>query len=215
AAAEPSSGRACLAVTDDEGRFTLSGCPDAPFWATVSPVDPELTPEFVRLTPGERDLQITVRLGVVVEVTVTDGADQPLAGVLVEATVPGPRGAPAWMASAMRRSGRTDTHGLALLETGPPGRWSITAAQEGWIARQRDLEVTAESHRLTLVMRRARRVQGAVVDGYGSGIADSRVTVVPLGPGKGKMETLRTTTDRKGRFTLELPTTHPVRIEAI
>ncbi|MEO1272990.1 MAG: carboxypeptidase-like regulatory domain-containing protein, partial [Myxococcota bacterium] len=58
-------------------------------------------------------------------------------------------------------------------------------------------------------------VQGAVVDGYGSGIADSRVTVVPLGPGKGKMETLRTTTDRKGRFTLELPTTHPVRIEAI
>ncbi|MEL6182908.1 MAG: hypothetical protein AAFS10_28390, partial [Myxococcota bacterium] len=30
AAAEPTSGRACLAVTDDEGRFTLSGCPDAP-----------------------------------------------------------------------------------------------------------------------------------------------------------------------------------------
>lgn len=213
----------CMTLSDEAGRFALSGCPEGPFWAELIPDEASgAARTWTQLTPGPAVELNVVRAASLALTTQTPDA-APLSDVQVTLSPRDPlKNMPRWLRQRHDQKRRTNSDGLATFEQLPPGDYVLTFRGEGLRDHQETLTLIApvslkadpdepdEPTRHTVALEPARSLRGGVADRYGAPVPDASVRLVASGH-----KTVRARTDARGRFTATIPHDDELKVIAL
>jgi len=131
------------------------------------------------LLAGElRELQLELRRGGNLRVTVLDPSRSPIADARVRATPTDVSGdmSRAWLG----RSGRTDPGGSAELIGLRPGPYRVVCQSHGLLAASVETTVGSDTRELEIQLEAGATIRGRVVDATGAPVADAGVMTVPI-----------------------------------
>lgn len=212
-----------MTLSDEAGRFALSGCPEGPFWAELIPDEASgAARTWTQLTPGPAVELNVVRAASLALTTQTPDA-APLSDVQVTLSPRDPlKNMPRWLRQRHDQKRRTNSDGLATFEQLPPGDYVLTFRGEGLRDHQETLTLIApvslkadpdepdEPTRHTVALEPARSLRGGVADRYGAPVPDASVRLVASGH-----KTVRARTDARGRFTATIPHDDELKVIAL
>lgn len=196
-------------VTDEAGRFEITGLESGSFSVHASAVDPEASTEDQAITlravakaveagsDGTR-LQLQSPIGLVGRVV--DDRGEPVDAFKIEARRVD-------VSETPQSENFTDEEGRFLFERIAEGSWSLLARADGYVTSEDwAVELPGQAGvEHEFVLTRQASVSGVVLDSTGAPIAEARVSAEDgssSGSGWGRPRGERTTTDAEGRFVL-------------
>jgi 5-hydroxyisourate hydrolase-like protein (transthyretin family) len=147
-----------------------------------------------------RDVALALGAGVDVDGVVVDDAGAPVEGARVTLDRLAPRRR-AGIASA-----RTDAAGRFRVGPVEPGQLEVSATRDGYLADgdERTRVVAVERATARVVLRRASRIEGTIVDPDGEGVAGAYVVATPQGRGPHERGSRSVVSGEDGAFALDL-----------
>ena len=122
---------------------------------------------------GTRSVQLVLIAPLSIQGQVIDGQGNPVPSYEITAR---PEGSSRWSFEDRYRERVDDPAGMFELSVPYEGGWSLTLESEEYLAEEESTLVTAPSSEpVTLVMNRAGKLAGIVVDPFGAPIADAEV----------------------------------------
>ncbi len=162
-------------VTDEEGAFSFDNVAPGPIEMSANaPGRQRAKLEGLELAPGQelKGVELVLAPGGVVEGRVlADG--RPMPGVEVAVTAPAARDL-----DFPELDTTTDGDGQFRIDGVPLGPRTVEAKAEGYRRAVRDVEVTAETKTVELVLERGLEVSGRVVDDAGNPVAAATVRLI-------------------------------------
>jgi protocatechuate 3,4-dioxygenase beta subunit len=174
---------------EDDGTFAFDKLVGRTYELSATEGDLIGGPVSYKLTGGSDPVVIRVGAGAMIDVTVTDDKQQPIANATVEV------GEPA------KREAKTDEKGHALLKGVKPGWIGVEAKAPGYAPASSYASVgsAGATGKLAITLRKGAAVSGRVVDESGTPLPKVHVTAKE--PGGWSRDRGDQTTDDKGQFT--------------